>query len=197
MMRSLLLAVALLTTLAAMPQTLSGPVLDYAYPKEYTIGGIQVFGCVTRDTKAVELFSGLQVGDKVNVPGERIGRAIQAIWDQHLFTDVRIEAAEIRGNTIFLNIIVQENPQLVSFNFGGTVSRNEADKLREELKIERGMQVNEALAMLQFSKKHAAVQIIKVVKSAVANAEAKARAAGESVDVDDLYVTKARVIDSW
>jgi large subunit ribosomal protein L22 len=36
----------------------------------------------------------------------------------------------------------------------------------------RGMQVNEALAMLQFSKKHAAVQIDQdVVKSAVANAE--------------------------
>lgn len=144
-MRLLFIALAMFISVAALPQTLSGPVLDYAYPKEYTIGGIQVFGCVTRDTKAVELFSGLQVGDRINVPGERIGRAIQAIWDQHLFTDVRIEAAEIRGNTIFLNIIVQENPQLVSFNFGGTVSRNEADKLREELHIERGMQVNDAL----------------------------------------------------
>ncbi|HNA32397.1 MAG TPA: hypothetical protein PL106_04700, partial [Flavobacteriales bacterium] len=91
-------------------QTISGPVLDYAYPKEYTIGGIQVFGCVTRDTKAVELFSGLQVGERITVPGERIGKAIQAIWDQHLFTDVRIEAARITGTTIFLNIIVQENP---------------------------------------------------------------------------------------
>ncbi len=45
------------------------------------------------------------------IPGEKISKAIKAIWEQNLFTDVRIEAAEVRGTTIFLNIIVQENPQ--------------------------------------------------------------------------------------
>jgi outer membrane protein insertion porin family len=123
--------------------------LEYGTPREGTIGGIVVSGCVTRDANAVKLFSGLQVGDKITIPGERIGRAIQAIWDQHLFTDVCIELAEargIRGNeTFFLNIVVQENPVLSGYGFAGTVSRNEGDKLREELKLEAGMQVNDAL----------------------------------------------------
>jgi outer membrane protein insertion porin family len=145
MMRAALFAVALLASVLASAQTLSGPVLDYAYPKEYTIGGIVVSGCVTIDTKAVELFSGLQVGDKVMVPGERIGRAIQAIWDQRLFTDVRIEAAKITGNTIFLNIIVQENPTVKGAGWMGTVSRNEGDKLREELGELTGRQANDAM----------------------------------------------------
>ena len=65
-------------------------------------------------------------------------------------------------------------------------TRQSPYKMRLVIDQIRGMQVNEALAMLQFSKKHAAVQIIKVVKSAVANAEAKARAAGESVDTEKL-----------
>jgi large subunit ribosomal protein L22 len=47
--------------------------------------------------------------------------------------------------------------------------------------------------MLKFSKKHAAVQIGKVLNSAVANAEAKARANNTPLDVDDLYVTHAIV----
>lgn len=72
-------------------------------------------------------------------------------------------------------------------------TRQSPYKMRLVIDQIRGMKVNEALAMLQFSKKHAAVQIIKVVKSAVANAEAKARAAGESLDVDDLYITHAIV----
>jgi large subunit ribosomal protein L22 len=55
----------------------------------------------------------------------------------------------------------------------------------------RGMGVNEALALLQFSKKHAARQIAKVLQSAVANAEFKGRAADEPVDVDLLYVKHA------
>ena len=126
-------------------QKLTGPVLDYAYPKEYTIGGITVSGCITRDANAVKLFSGLQVGDKVTIPGDRMAKAIKNIWSQKLFTDVRIEAAEIRGTTIFLNIIVTENPQLASYGFAGSVSRNEGDKLRDEIKLDRGQQVNDAV----------------------------------------------------
>lgn len=144
-MRSFLLTLLLGCAALVHGQKLQVPVMDYAFPREYTIGGITVSGCVTRDANAVKLFSGLKVGDKIQVPGERIGRSIDAIWEQHLFTDIRIEAAEIRGTTIFLNIIVQENPRLASYGFAGTVSRNEGDKLREELEMERGQQVNDAV----------------------------------------------------
>src|SRR5215207_987747 len=128
-MRSFLLTLLLGCAALVHGQKLQVPVMDYAFPREYTIGGITVSGCVTRDANAVKLFSGLKVGDKIQVPGERIGRAIDAIWEQHLFTDIRVEAAEIRGTTIFLNIIVQENPTVRGVGFGGTVSRNEGDKL--------------------------------------------------------------------
>jgi len=131
--------------IAGFSQKLTVPTMDYSYPKEYTIGGITVSGCVTRDPNAVKLFSGLKVGDKVTIPGERIAKAIQAIWAQKLFSDVRVELAEIRGNTVFLNIIVQENPQLASYGFAGTVSRSEGDKLRDLIDMQRGQQVNEAV----------------------------------------------------
>ena len=57
----------------------------------------------------------------------------------------------------------------------------------------RGKGVNEALALLTFSKKHAAKQIEKVLRSAVANAEHRAREQGGAVDVDALYVRHAVV----
>ena len=52
----------------------------------------------------------------------------------------------------------------------------------------RGRPVNDALAYLAFSKKHAAKQIEKVLNSAVENAEFKARKDDESIDVDTLYI---------
>ncbi len=52
----------------------------------------------------------------------------------------------------------------------------------------RGKDVNEALGLLRFSKKHAAKQIEKVLNSAVANGEFKAREGDESIDVDTLYI---------
>jgi large subunit ribosomal protein L22 len=57
----------------------------------------------------------------------------------------------------------------------------------------RGKDVNEALGLLRFSKKHAAKQIEKVLNSAVANAEFKSREGNESVDVDTLYISHAIV----
>ena len=57
----------------------------------------------------------------------------------------------------------------------------------------RGLSVNEALALLKFSKKHAATEVEKVLSSAVANAEDAARREGRSVDVDRLYVVHAVV----
>jgi large subunit ribosomal protein L22 len=57
----------------------------------------------------------------------------------------------------------------------------------------RGRNVNDALALLRFSRKHAARQIEKVLQSAVANAENHARAQDESLDVDSLYIKRAVV----
>jgi large subunit ribosomal protein L22 len=55
----------------------------------------------------------------------------------------------------------------------------------------RGKGVNEALALLKFSKKHAAKQIEKVLNSAVANVEQAARQANAAIDVDTLYIKLA------
>ncbi len=59
----------------------------------------------------------------------------------------------------------------------------------------RGMSVNEAYAILQFSKKAAAEPVGKTLRSAVANAQYKAQDQdeGENLDVDDLYVEQAFV----
>ena len=72
-------------------------------------------------------------------------------------------------------------------------TRQSPYKMRLVIDQIRGKSVNEALALLKFSKKHAAKEIEKVLNSAVANAEYKARESNESVDVDTLYVRHAIV----
>src|SRR5829696_5542518 len=67
-------------------------------------------------------------------------------------------------------------------------ARQSPYKMRLVIDQIRGKTVNEALALLAFSKKHAALQIAKVLKSAVANAEYAARNQNESLDVDELFV---------
>ena len=66
-------------------------------------------------------------------------------------------------------------------------------KMRLVIDQIRGQDVNRAYAILQFSKKKASEPIEKALRSAVANATYKADEAGETLDVDELYVREAYV----
>ena len=71
--------------------------------------------------------------------------------------------------------------------------RQSPHKMRLVVDLIRGRSVNEAYAILQYTKKRAAEAIDKTLRSAVANARDKADQAGEMVDVDTLYVKEAFV----
>jgi large subunit ribosomal protein L22 len=72
-------------------------------------------------------------------------------------------------------------------------TRQSPYKMRLVIDEIRGKDVNSALSYLAFSKKHAAKQIEKVLRSAVANAEFRAREENEPLDVDTLFVKHAVV----
>src|SRR2546422_11159015 len=71
--------------------------------------------------------------------------------------------------------------------------RQSARKMRLVVDLIRGRSVPEAYAILRFSKKHAAVQIRKVLTSAVANAKQAADRQNERLDEDRLRVDYAVV----
>ena len=67
--------------------------------------------------------------------------------------------------------------------------RSSPQKVRLVVDLIRGRNVSEALNILRFTKKRAAAQVTKVLKSAIANAEQK----DEATDVDQLFVSEAYV----
>jgi large subunit ribosomal protein L22 len=71
--------------------------------------------------------------------------------------------------------------------------RQSARKMRLVIDLIRGRAVPEADAILRFSKKRAAKQIHKVLKSAVANAQQAAQRSNEAFDADRLRVKYAVV----
>ena len=112
--------------------------LNMDKPTEYTIGGISVSGSNNFDSEAVILFTGLSVGDKVLIPGDRIAAAIKNLWKQQLFSDIKIRVAEIRpGNVVFLNIELGERARLSKFKFTG-VSKGEVDDIKPKINLKLG-----------------------------------------------------------
>ena len=71
--------------------------------------------------------------------------------------------------------------------------RGSPQKARLVADMIRGKNVNQALAILRYSNKRAALGIEKCVKSAIANANEAAEKANISVDPDDLWLKAAYV----
>ncbi|MCL2041906.1 MAG: BamA/TamA family outer membrane protein [Bacteroidales bacterium] len=127
-------------------QTSLGDVLtlNYNTPKTYEIGGITVSGVQYLDRNVLIMISGLAVGDQIAIPGDNITKAINKLWDQNLFEDVKIYATNVQDNKIFLDIYLQERPRLSKFKITG-LKKSEVDNIRDEINITRGDVVTENL----------------------------------------------------
>ena len=145
--------ILLIATLAAlgMPGTARSQVvvggdaeydIDYLTPKEYEIGGITFENAEHFDTRMILMVAGLQVGDRISIPGQQISAAIDNLWDQGMFEDVQIVVTRLQGDVAFLKIVLQERPKLSKFNFKG-VKKGEDSKLKDEMKITTGDVVTE------------------------------------------------------
>jgi large subunit ribosomal protein L22 len=66
-------------------------------------------------------------------------------------------------------------------------------KARLVVDLIRGQRAEDALQTLRFTKKRVAKEVEKTLRSAIANAERKAEDSGESLDVDELFVTRCFV----
>ena len=147
--KNLLLTILLfLSTICVQAQVVvggnDGYDFDYLTPKTYEIGGITFEGAENFDTRVVQLVAGLQVGDRVKLPGDRISGAVENLWKQGMFEDVQIRVTRVQGNIVFLKIFLKERPRLDRFSFTG-VRKGEADKLRDEIKLTTGDVVTENL----------------------------------------------------
>ena len=118
--------------------------IDYLTPKVYEIGGITFSGADNYDTRMILLIAGLQVGDQIRVPSDKLATAVDRLWKQGLFEDVQIYITRIQDNKIFFEIELRSRPKLSYFQFKG-VKKNDVDKLKEDMKIASGDVVTENL----------------------------------------------------
>jgi outer membrane protein insertion porin family len=116
--------------------------LSFDNPRDYEIGGITVSGTEFLDKNVLVMLSGLMVGQTVTIPGPVISKSIDNLWEQGLFSDVKLYATKVQGNVIYLNFHLEERPRLSKFSFKG-VRKTEADDLRGQLKIIRGQVVTQ------------------------------------------------------
>ncbi|MBK7886157.1 MAG: outer membrane protein assembly factor BamA [Bacteroidetes bacterium] len=145
----LLLFIFLSSPLAAQIETIGGvdQEIDFGNPKEFELGGITVTGVQFLDERVLITLTGLNIGERYKIPGDKISGAIENLWKQGLLSDIKVVAEKITGDRIFLNLQLVERPRLSKFSFSG-ISKNEADKLRDKLQLVKGKVITENLIQM-------------------------------------------------
>ncbi len=112
-------------------------VVSYDNPKEYSIAGVKVEGTQFLDKDILVAISGIRIGDRIEIPGPEISKAVKNLWKQQLFANVKIYIDSTDGDKAWLKYVVAERPRLSGFTFRGTTKSEEND-LREKIKLNRG-----------------------------------------------------------
>ena len=122
------------------------PKIEYTLQrKTYEIAGITVSGAESYEDFVLIGFSGLAVGDKIEVPGDQITKSIRRFWKQGLFSDVKIEATKIEGNKIWLNIALKQRPRVSEVIYNG-IKKSDKEDLEVKVGISKGSQMTPNLA---------------------------------------------------
>ncbi|WP_395783896.1 outer membrane protein assembly factor [Aquirufa sp.] len=122
----------------------SGPTFSFADPQELEIAGIEVTGSQFYDGNSMINISGLQVGDKIKVPGDAIATAIRKIMDQGILDDVEIYVVKTEESKIWLGIQLKERPRLFALKYTG-IRKGETETLNEKVKTYKGKIITETL----------------------------------------------------
>jgi len=119
---------------------------DFSYlrPQEYVIGGVKVTGTEYLDKEVLITISKLNVGNRIEVPGEAISTAIKNLWAQGLFDDVAVNIESVEGENIFFDIVVVERPRLTRIDIIG-LSNSQTKDIKARVNESSGKIVNENL----------------------------------------------------
>ena len=86
-------------TIASSDSLAALPDVSYTRPVSRVIAGLRVVGNESYEDVVVRNVSGLRVGQRVTVPGEEISQAVRNYLRNGLFSNVRIDADRMEGDS--------------------------------------------------------------------------------------------------
>ena len=141
-----LLAMATNATAQVTNDTIYNPkVIFSGMPQKYEIAGIKVTGVDNYEDYIIIGYSGLSVGQKVEIPGDEIKMAAKRFWRQQLFSSVKIKVEKICGDKAWLEIELRQQPRISEINYIG-MKKGEREDIQLRLGLTKGNQITPNIA---------------------------------------------------
>ena len=147
------LALALCWPLASSAQelrtvndTIYNPKIVFSHaPNTYEIAGIRVEGVDNYDENIIIGYSGLSIGQRIEIPGEELKATAKRFWRQGLFSKVQIVVEKMYHDQAWLVFNLRQQPRVSQVNYNGVKSGEKKD-LMERLNFQQGSQMSPYIA---------------------------------------------------
>lgn len=113
--------------------------------QRYTIGKIEVTGAESYNDQTVIAFTGLQPGEEIFIPGDRLSKVLKKLWDLGLFSDINFYITNVEGNVADLELEITEVPELAEIRIQGVRKKSAREELIKENNLTPGTKVTENL----------------------------------------------------
>jgi outer membrane protein insertion porin family len=111
-------------------------------PRTYEIADIKVTGAPNYDDFLILGYTGLKVGDRVEIPGSDITNAVKRLMRQQLFAQARVKVVKTLGEKAWLEIELRTQPRISEVNYNG-MKKGEREDLQERLQLMKGNQITQ------------------------------------------------------
>lgn len=126
---------------AAANDTIYNPKVVYTnHPQTYEIADIAVTGADNYEDYIIIGYSGLSVGQRIEIPGDAITNAAKRFWRQGLFSDIEIVLTKICGDKAWIELKLTPQPRISQINYNG-VKKSEQEDLEGRLGLAKGQQI--------------------------------------------------------
>lgn len=118
--------------------TVYQPQISYSgVPRTYEIAGIEVTGADNYDPNNIIGYTGLRVGQKIEIPGNDATAAVKRLMRQQLFAQAQLKVDKIAGDKVWLEIAIRTQPRISQVNYIG-MKKGEREDLQERLQLVKG-----------------------------------------------------------
>lgn len=107
----------------------------------YELGEITVTGVKSFSPQTVVAYTGLQKGQRIQIPGEEISATINKLWKLELFSDIEFFITNIDGDVADLELHIQELPTLSDFTVKG-IKKGKLETILKDTEIKKGKKIS-------------------------------------------------------
>ena len=118
------------------------PVIYSGVPNTYEIAGIRVSGADHYADYNVIGYSGLKVGDRIEIPGPDVTTAAKRLMRQGLFAQAQIVLEKTVGDKAWILLKMRTQPRISEVRYTG-MKKSEREDLQKRLQLMQGNQITQ------------------------------------------------------